>query len=136
LFALQTEQMIHPEDDSDSVWETNHSNKCKKKKVLACYIGINIQTKKLLSTHMVEFNDIKKVSIYKNIILEHIMHSIGCICKNNTKKKEFIIVPDNKFLIKVKKITNNSVELEQWCCHYDTIMQLTPISVRKVVIYL
>jgi hypothetical protein len=64
------------------------------------------------------------------------MHSIGCICKSNIKRKEFFIVPDNKFLIKVKKITKNSVELEQWCCHYDAIMQLTPISVRKVVIYI
>ena len=128
--------MIQIKDELVFEWETNHSNKCKKKKVVACYIGINIQTKKLLSNHMADFNDIREVSIYNNVILEHIMHSIGCICKSNIKRKEFIIVPDNKFLIKVKKITKNSVELEQWCCHYDAIMQLTPISVRKVVIYI
>ena len=118
----------------DDGWETQHSKKCVQKKPRACYLGMSIVTKQLMSKHMDAFNNMVEVSIYNNIILDYIMHSIGCICSCNPIKKEFTIIPDNKYRIKIIKKNKNRIELEQWHCHYDSIMQLTPISVRKVVI--
>jgi hypothetical protein len=112
----------------------HHSKSCECKIVVRCYLGKCILTKRLLNTDIDEYNSMTPVSIHNNVILDDIVKSIGCICHKSTILKEFTIIPDSKYRIKVKKILKKTVELEQWCCHYDTVMELTPISVRKVLI--
>jgi len=112
-----------------------HKSWCQHNIIKECWISKSVKTKRILSEHRIILNDLKQVSTHKNIILDNILSTIKCICNKDIINNKYYICPDNKFMIIIKQINDNTITLEQWTCHYDKIMQLTPIAVRKVVLY-
>lgn len=112
-----------------------HKYWCQQKIIKQCWISKSVKTKKILSEHIPILNNIKQVSVQHNIILDSILSTIPCICNKEMINNKYYMCPDNKFMIIIKQINDNTITLEQWTCHYDKIMQLTPIAVRKVLLY-
>ena len=106
----------------------------KKKSVKSCYISKSIKTNINSYVENGNLDCLRPVSIYNNYILDEIMKNITF--GPNLVGKKFNIVPDNKYLIKITYATENLIKLNQYCCHYDKIMGLTPISMRRVNITL
>lgn len=113
----------------------HHKSWCQHKIIKECWISKSVKTKKIRSEHTTILEDIKQVSTHKNIILDTILSTLPCICNKDIINNKYYICPDNKFIIIIKQIKDNIITLEQWTCHYDKIMQLTPIAVRKVILY-
>ena len=112
-----------------------HKYWCREKSIKECWISKPVKTKKILNKHHTILNNLTKVSLIHNTILEHILSTITCICNKNIINSKYYICPDNKYIVIIKNIKDNIITLEQWTCHYDKIMQLTPIAVRKVLLY-
>lgn len=113
----------------------HHKVWCRQKTIKECWISKPVKTKRILPEHMSILNNLKKVSVQNNIILYSILSTVQCICNKKMVNNKYYICPDNKFIIIIKQIKDNTITLEQWTCHYDKIMQLTPIAIRKVILY-
>ena len=112
-----------------------HKYWCQHKLIKQCWISKAVKTKKILHHHQTTLNNLTKVSVTRNTILDHILSTIPCICSKNIINNKYHICPDNKYIVIIKNIKDNTITIEQWTCHYDKIMQLTPIAVRKVVLF-
>jgi hypothetical protein len=124
-------------DGKNMRWETvkkrNHSSQCKRRVIKGCYISRPIKTSSLCLKHMEVFNNVQRVSIKDNAILDAILSDLSCLC-TNSQSREFVVAPDNKYKIILSGVNKENAVLQQWCCHYDKITGLIPISVRKVII--
>ena len=113
----------------------HHKHWCRHKIINECWISKAVKTKKISNEDHTILNNLTKVSVQHNTILEHILDTIPCICNKNIINNKHYICPDNKYIVIIRNIKDNIITLEQWTCHYDKIMQLTPIAVRKVLLY-
>jgi len=118
-----------------SVVEKNHKSWCRKKNIKECWISKAVKTKRISSHHHTILNNLIKVPIKNNTILDHILSTLPCICNKRVLNNKYYICPDSKYLVIIRNIHKNVITIEQWTCHYDTIKQLTPIAVRKVCLY-
>ena len=101
--------------------------------VKECSISAPIKCRRMTKSNLDVFNNVMPVSITDNNILDGIMENITTVSPSLIGKT-FYAMPDNRYWFRVIDATRKKIDLEQWCCHYDSIMQLTPIAVRKVVI--
>ena len=119
-----------------SVVESKHKSSCLKKNIKECWISKAVKTTKISINDYDILNNLNKVPVHNNAILSHILATLPCICKKHIINKKYYVCPDNKYIVIIKDIKNNTITLEQWTCHYDKVMQLTPIAVRKVCLCL
>jgi len=113
----------------------HHKSWCRKKIIKECWISKAVKTKKILYQHLTILNNLTKVSVTRNTILDQILSTIPCICCKNIINNKYYICPDNKYIVIIKNIKDSTITMEQWTCHYDKVMQLTPIAIRKVLLY-